>query len=401
MDQAQGSTTVRKYNPALDGIRGYGFLLVFIIHYFPPYQLTQIGSISSRTLKGLESVAYFAVPMFFVLSGYLIGGILFNTRNREGYFRVFYSRRVIRIFPLYYLTLLVIAAIDTALKFPLRFQFWSHFLYIQNLFPDFHRYTTPIVLVQYWSLASEEQFYMLWPLAVWFFPQRRKLLGIATLLVTISCVVRLAGAHLFSFPEQVRYFSLTRSDAILMGVILGLVFRESYFAQIRVYAKWVALVGVATLAIWSFSKDLAWPQSFRGQAFVIPWANITAVAIVIYVMDDNCWLSRICRFQWIRWMGRMSYSLYIFHFTYAHWFWNVVIPDLAKHMPHALAVSLSSLLAFSLTLSLSILSYRYIEAPCQNLKKRVKYGAVKGSGDTSQRREPALAETASVRPWDR
>jgi peptidoglycan/LPS O-acetylase OafA/YrhL len=395
MEQAPNSITVQKYNPAFDGIRGYGFLLVFIIHYFPPYQLTQVGSISSRTLKGMESVAFFAVPMFFVLSGYLIGGILLNTQNREGYFRVFYSRRVIRIFPLYYFTLLVIACIDCALKFPLRFQFWIHFLYIQNLFPEFHRYTTPVVLIQYWSLASEEQFYILWPLVVWLFPQKRKLLGIATFLVMMSCAIRLAGSHLFSSPEQIRYFSLTRADAILMGVVLGLVYKESFFAQIRVHAKWLALVGVASLAIWSCSKDLAWPQSFRGQALVIPFANITAVAVVIYVMEDNSWLSRVCSFQWIGWMGRMSYSLYIFHFTFAHWFWNVVIPGFAKHMPHTLAVLLSSLLAFALTLSLSVLSYRYIETPCQKLKKRVKYGAMKGSGDSSRRGQPVLAEIAS------
>ncbi len=395
MDQVQSSTTVRKYNPALDGIRGYGFLLVFIVHYFSPNQFAQAGSISSRTLKGMESVAFFSVPMFFVLSGYLIGGILLNTQNREGYFRVFYSRRVIRIFPLYYLTLLIIACIDASLKFPLRFQFWTHFLFIQNLFPDFHRYTTPVVLVQYWSLASEEQFYILWPLVVWLFPQKRKLLGVATFLVMISFAIRLAGSHLFSSPDQVRYFSLARADAILLGVILGLVYKEAFFAQIKAHAKWLALVGVALLAFWSFWKDLSWPQSFRGQAIAIPLANFTAVAVVIYVMEDNSWLSRICSFQWIGWMGRMSYSLYIFHFTFAHWFWNVVIPDLSKHMPHTFAVLLSNLLAFSLTLSLSMLSYRFIETPCLKIKQRFKYGAVKDAGSYSKLYRPVSAETVS------
>jgi len=343
----------------------------------------------------MESIALFAVPVFFVLSGYLIGGILLNTRNREGFFRVFYSRRVIRIFPVFYLALLIIACLDAAFRFPLRFQFWSQFLYIQNLLPEFHAYSTPVVVIQYWSLATEEQFYLLWPLAVWFFPKKQKLLGVASFLVLICFVIRLAGHYLFASPFQIRYSSLTRADAILLGVILGLVYKESFFTRIKAYAKWLALVGVVSLAFWSFWRDLSWPESFRGQQLAIPLTNFTAVALIIYLLEENNWLSRICSFRWIGWMGRMSYSLYIVHYAYAHWIWYVVIPHLARHMPHILAVLLSNALAFSLTLLLAVLSYRFIETPCQKLKQRLKYGAVNDTGDSPELRSPVLAETTS------
>jgi peptidoglycan/LPS O-acetylase OafA/YrhL len=92
MSQIPEATGRRKYMPSVEGIRGYGFLLVFVIHYLPAIRLTQQGSTAYRVLLGAQEIAYFSVPMFFVLSGYLIGGILYGTRNREGYFRVFYSR---------------------------------------------------------------------------------------------------------------------------------------------------------------------------------------------------------------------------------------------------------------------------------------------------------------------
>src|SRR3984957_10628722 len=107
MSQVQAVSGRPKYVPYWEGIRGFGFLMVFLVHYIPPYQITPQGSIAFRIVTGLESIAFLAVPIFFVLSGFLIGGILYSTRDREGYFKVFYCRRVIRVFPLYYLALLI------------------------------------------------------------------------------------------------------------------------------------------------------------------------------------------------------------------------------------------------------------------------------------------------------
>ena len=148
------------------------------------------------------------------------------------------------------------------------------------------------------------------------------------------------------------------------------------------------------LAFWSFWRNLDWPQTYRGQQLAIPLTNFTAVALVIWVMEEKSWLGSICSKRWIRWLGRMSYSLYIIHYTYARGFWNVVIPRLDRHMPSIVAVSLSTLLAFCVTLMLAMLTYRFIEIPCQGLKRRLQYGEVKNSGHSASR-QSVLVETAT------
>ena len=125
--------------PALDGIRGYGFLGIFFAHYLAPVIDRNRSIPWVNSLFYLEQIAWMAVPTFFVLSGYLIGGILFNSRNHEGFFRVFYGRRILRILPVYYGTLIILACVGLAHGVPLRFLFWSHFIYIQNLAPRVFR----------------------------------------------------------------------------------------------------------------------------------------------------------------------------------------------------------------------------------------------------------------------
>ncbi|MGO9939030.1 MAG: acyltransferase family protein [Terracidiphilus sp.] len=377
MTEVRASSGRSKYLPYLEGIRGYGFLLVFLVHYCPPYQIARAGSLAFRLCTGLEPITFLAVPVFFTLSGYLIGGILHGTRDREGYFSVFYSRRLLRVFPLYYLALLVIACVEVFLRFPLNYHFWVHFLYIQNLFPDYVTQHSPAVLLHYWSLATEEQFYLLWPLVVWFFPGRRTLFGVAALFIIIIFGIRFAAPYFLSSPEQIHYLSLTRADAILLGVLLALIRHKPIFERIKPIAKWIALVGIVTMVAWALRKGESWPETFRGVQVLIPWINFTALAIIVAVMEENSWLNRVCSQQWICWLGRRSYSLYIVHFTYARLFWDHVTPYLATRLPQTLAAVVSSAIAFSLTLVLAMLSYRFIETPTQNLKRRLKYGEVR------------------------
>src|SRR5206468_2453180 len=85
--------------PALDGIRGYGFLAVFLGHTVRSVIANHRSNFLGNFLYHLQQIEWLAVPAFFVLSGYLIGGNLFRTRNREGFFRVFYYRRMLRVLP--------------------------------------------------------------------------------------------------------------------------------------------------------------------------------------------------------------------------------------------------------------------------------------------------------------
>ena len=105
MTEVNRPDSQRKFIPSLEGVRGYAFLLVFFAHCCNAIGFFPLGR-WWYPVRLLEELEWAAVPIFFVLSGYLIGGILIDTREREGYFKVFYRRRILRVFPLYYLTLI-------------------------------------------------------------------------------------------------------------------------------------------------------------------------------------------------------------------------------------------------------------------------------------------------------
>src|SRR5580692_7726117 len=150
----------RKMVPSLVGVRGYAFLLVFLAHC-----CGDLGHVaqSRYPVRLIQGISFIAVPFFFVLSGYLICRILIDTREREGYFKIFYSRRILRVIPLYYLTLLGVALFCVLKGYPLTSGFWIHFLFMHNLFPDHYivGFSSPpgSILVHLWSMGVEEQFY--------------------------------------------------------------------------------------------------------------------------------------------------------------------------------------------------------------------------------------------------
>jgi peptidoglycan/LPS O-acetylase OafA/YrhL len=392
MGEIQSVDRVRRYVPCLEGIRGYGFLLVFCGHYFPPSQLAHPGTLRLKVLTSLYSLGLFAVPAFFVLSGYLIGGILYDTREREGYFRVFYSRRILRVFPVYYVTLVAIGCFYAIRGIPLNFHFWILFLYIQNLFPSFTSQPySPVTTGHFWSLAVEEQFYLLWPIVVWLLPDRRKLIRVATLLIFCSCCFRLVAPLFAASPRHIVNFTPTRVDSILLGVVLALIRHDAIFDKIKPLAKWIVLCGVATVVALAYWKGEAWGRSYSGVEIWIPLVNLTAVAIVIAVMEENSLLNRACSQRWVCWLGSLSYGLYVFHLPFYRFFMGSVDSRLCMYMRYPYALLTSGTLAFALTLLLSMLSYRFIEGPIMNLKRHLKYGSAKPSAASREVGQPVLA----------
>lgn len=383
----------RKFIPSLEGIRGYAFLLVFLAHYFPK----AIVPMHERWLYPvyvLREIAWIAVPMFFVLSGYLICGILFDTREREGYFRVFYSRRILRVFPLYYLTLLVVAAVDHFHGIRLDYHYWAHFFYIQNLLPGYtsHLDLEPMTEIGHlWSLAVEEQFYLVWPLVVWLCRDRRTLLRVTWLLIGASCAARF-GAHWLHLSPLRSYFTTpTRGDAILLGSVLALIRREPVYAVLERYAKYVFLAGLALMIWLTVKSGFAWPGGYLRVALLIPAVNVMAAALVVEVMRQGSLACRICSVQWICWLGSLSYGLYVFHLTYRDWFLFHVAPWLSYSMPRGCAFCISAILAFALTLGIGVMSYQLIERPAMELKKRLRYGPAKAKRDAKTALEGVAA----------
>ena len=303
----------RRYEPSLEGIRGYGFLLVFCGHYLSPASLVHPDTFKFKLFTALSSLSVFAVPAFFVLSGYLIGGILFHTRDRDGFFKVFYFRRFLRVFPVYYLTLAGIAIFYAFQHIPIDRYFWVQFLYIQNMLPGhIDRSMGPAVMTHFWSLAVEEQFYLVWPLIVWRFRNKTKLIGISSALILACCAIRFCAPLLSISVDEMSFLTFNRVDAVLMGVLLSLMSGTVLVKRLTPLAKWITLGGCVTMAAIGFVKGETWAMStYAGKETWISLANFTALAIIMAVREEGSLLNRMCSQKWICIIGGLSYSLYV------------------------------------------------------------------------------------------
>jgi peptidoglycan/LPS O-acetylase OafA/YrhL len=368
--------SVTKHQPALDGIRGYGFLAVFLGHYLLPIIDLHRGNPLMDALHNLLEIAWLGVPAFFVLSGYLIGGILFETRGREGFFKVFYARRILRIFPLFYITLLAVALIDHAQGVNIKPQFWANVLYIQNLLPGYTSlgHTAPFSrVVHLWTLAVEEQFYLTWPIVVWLVKDRKTLLKIVAILVAASCALRLISPWIHLSARRCYVLTPTRADSILLGVGLALMGGHWIVERIRPYASYTALGGAVIFLISSWTHStVSW--TYLRTAFETPLANVVAVAMLIAMLDEKSTFAKLCRARWACWLGKMSYALYLLHYLYQNWLLFTVRPWLQAYMSEFWATVLATTLGFVLTVALAMFSFRFIESPAANLKKYFKYG---------------------------
>jgi peptidoglycan/LPS O-acetylase OafA/YrhL len=351
--------TQRRLNhiPCLDGIRAMAALMVMgfhlIGHHGEPQWLVH-ASVLGQT----------GVDLFFVLSGFLITRILLSSRGSPNFFSSFYMRRVLRIFPLYYsflaLYFYVLPHLFSAPIPPFSTQLWS-WLYLQNVpatFTALHS-SGP---VHFWSLAVEEHFYMVWPLMVFLFPRPRfRLVVIATLLVPL--LIRLVFV---SHGIGVFYFTLTRMDSIGFGALLALWFTEEAnqsrrrIPQFR-FALVILPVALLPLFLMFSGAGQDWMQVVK--LSLIPAFYCALIGFCI--MDPMAKpLSQIFSIPALRWLGTISYGLYVFHPTCFDLVQRFLKPSNAL-VDYAASLGLTVLVAW--------LSFRFFESPITKLKDRFRY----------------------------
>lgn len=382
--------------PALDGIRGYGFLAVFLGHTFRSVIANHRSSFLGNFLYHLQQIEWLAVPAFFVLSGYLIGGNLFRTRNRDGFFRVFYYRRMLRVLPVYYVTLLIVAWVEMTHGVHLDCRFWSHFIYIQNFMPGYSSDSYAYENIRHlWSLAIEEQFYLTWPLVVWFARDRATLLKIIAALCATCWTVRLISPWIHLSSNDSYFNTVTRVDTILLGVALALVADHDLYKRFQPYAKYAALAGVAAWVM-SFYIHAEQPENYYRVAVEYSLANFTVVMVIAAVLEQGSAFANACSAKWVCWLGTMTYGLYIFHYIYLGWLHNSLRQWLLLRFAPPLATIITVSTALTGTLTLGMISYRFLEQPALSLKKYVKYGPERGTG-IAQNRSSFRAFTANSR----
>jgi len=363
---------------ALDGVRGLAIILVLILHLTrSSYAHTQ-----SILLNGVIAFCTFGwagVDLFFVLSGFLITGILFDTLNGPSFFLNFYARRFLRIFPLYYGGLAALLILSGPLGIHWHGSEFILLGYLQNV-PPFYAVMTATAS-QYtghlWSLAVEEQFYLLWPCIMFLVRDRKKLMIVALSLAALAPILRIAilltdGLNV----EQLCYkFTLCRMDSLLIGSALALAIRGPERSRILKFAPLVC----APLIVFCVGFDLWLTRSTldvqRGHFFYSVGFTLLAIsfaALIACVLRPASIASRIFQNAMLRWFGRYSYGIYVLHMIFANIYTIGTYPRLyldAKLHFKVMGVALGGIPTLVITLVCAWLSYRFYESPFLRLKR--------------------------------
>jgi peptidoglycan/LPS O-acetylase OafA/YrhL len=387
------------HRKALDGIRGLAILMVIGSHAFEA-NLQAAGPVL-RTLGQVLFYGQFGVDLFFVLSGFLITGILLDTRTDQRFFRKFYARRTLRIFPLYYGVLLVLFG----LTHPLHLQ-WHGLaipllLYLQNFFPsqinNFHL-SPGIGLYHFWSLAIEEQFYLVWPAAVFLVRDRRTLFALTVTLSLASLLLRAGLLSAGAGNVMVHIDTFCRADSLVLGGALALLSRSSRWNRVLRLAPKVCLIAAALV--------LASTLALQGE--IVTWCNetlrYTVLAIgfgglIAWSLDDRTVVARLFRHPILGFLGKYSYGLYVLHVLVLG---LTLLPlrsgILTLTHSKVASVALAGLIALGLSVGAAVLSYQAFEKPFLRLKRLFDYDPSPASSRPEtlpdEGRSPIFAHTA-------
>ena len=420
MPLADGSSAVpapplpenKLYYPALDGLRAFAALLVYCQHYV----------LSTHADK--YHWGWVGVDIFFVLSGFLITGILYDTRHDRHRFRSFYVRRSLRIFPLYYMVIAVVVLLTPVfawewsrhwLLWPLYVGNYSHALHpgmaaekLGSLeFLVSRRWGFALSFGHFWSLCVEEQFYLVWPLMVFLIGRRTVLRNICVAVVLLVPVARLVG-H-FVLPQQwiageILYFATPfRVDALLLGAWLALMMRGPNVGRVR-KAGWPVLGGglVALAMAWyvaahwlhqgtSVEPDVAWISTI-GFSLV----DLCAAGLLLLTLWPGSVAYRAFSLRPLRKLGQISYGFYIFH-DLLHQPYQRLGQAIASRTSVGHAGLMTGVIALFGTIAIAMTSYRFFELPFLRLKDR--FTVTERSGSRQRGRvvaPPPMSEEAEA-----
>ncbi len=367
------------HHPGLDGLRGVAVLMVLAFHFL---HIDGEGGPAERAILSASGTGWAGVDLFFVLSGFLITGILLDARGGSGYFRAFYARRVLRIFPLYYAYLavlfLAVPLLLPSLDVKPETQGWL-WTYLGNvLFAREGGFAASPYTAHFWSLAVEEQFYLAWPLVVWVLPRRR--LALVCLGLVAGAFALRFGIHRTTFNATAAYvLTPARMDALAMGALVAVAAREpSWWPRVRRVAPWLVAASAGAVAVvWVHQGGL-----FGGDPVVQVWAfgplaaGFGALLVLAVDPAPASRLSRILSRPWLRGAGKYGYGLYVLHYPI------FLALEAAGFTALALASVLGSRIAGmaafaavagAATFAAALLSWNLLERPFLRLKDLVPY----------------------------
>jgi peptidoglycan/LPS O-acetylase OafA/YrhL len=366
--------------PALDGLRGLSVLGVLANHLglqTPP------ESIALYPLYWFSEAGWIGVDVFFVLSGFLITGILMTNREAPNYFGAFYAHRALRILPLYYgllFTIFVVSPLVNPAIGSFAGQSRSYWLFYSNawILRDLGLlsiYWIP-VLSPTWSLAVEEQFYIAWSLAVRFLPVRR-LVTIAVLIIPLGMALRCALLEwsTWNVPQylsRISFFTLTHLDGLCVGVLLSIAVRYNRTDIAIRFARlwWLFIAGASTIFIADHALAPKIPNS-SGPIMLRVGLTVVALAagsVVAHGLLIDGWVRKLFDGKAISRIGVYSYCIYLFHLPIAATLLWLFPSAKSTFGPVGLFAAETSL-----TIAFAAASFRFFESPIRSRKNRYPY----------------------------
>jgi peptidoglycan/LPS O-acetylase OafA/YrhL len=367
--------------PALDGLRGIAILMVLLLHLAPyGHDLPAPTAVVDRAFLFGARTGWMGVDLFFVLSGFLITGILYDTRGSKHYFRQFYARRMLRIFPLYYAALALFLIILPALRpehWVLRdlkadaFWYWT---YLYNMKVASTGFLPSSALGHFWSLAVEEQFYLIWPIAVLCLSRRQLLITCSVAAVAaLACRVALSFTGYAALPDV---WMAARMDSLAIGAFIALAARspDGHAALSRWAGPVAKVVAVPLVALLVYKVAIATVAHSLVALFF--------GAMLVYALNasPNSVGGKVIGSPILRFFGRYSYALYVFHHPLL-WFkpafsMRFVPTVFGSQMP---AYLLWLVISIGVTVACALISWHLVEKQFLKMKKFFPYD----SGDVA------------------
>jgi len=362
--------------------------MVFIFHYGGGLKSPHLVV---RLFGQLTAAGWTGVTLFFVLSGFLITGILWDSIGQPNRLRNFYARRALRILPLYYIALALCAAVSIADGG--RFvEIQSILLYIPFLqdLPVLSGLSQQgwltLPLYHLWSLAVEEQFYLLWPALLLLTRTRRSALHFSLWVFVVSELFRITIYGLPFFPHAVNdhlfdTFLLTHAGALALGAALAFALRGTEWTFVQRLALPAFLTGILIYLLTSWYSGAFYLVSKTQYTIGLGGVTLASAAAIPLILQAGL-PRRFCSLAPLRFLGRISYGFYIFHILL-----QPLFDTIGLHIAHAgngpLYQLVRLLAAFFITLVVSWLSYQLLELPFLKLKRHFPLRSTQAPWNTS------------------
>ena len=380
-----GPSRVSSRIPELDGLRGAAIFMVVVFHY-----LEQQGNVAraglTSILQRLVLMGWSGVDLFFVLSGFLIGGILLDARNSPSYFRTFYTRRFFRIIPIYYLWILayiVLAGVaspmlrarsNSGLIMAPNASIYAYFLFLQNFMVVPFAGLAGAWFSHLWSLAVEEQFYLVSPLVVRLFSTRRLMILLICVIATAPLLrILLRTGH--TDPGLVSVLMPCRADSLAIGMLAAMFWRREQFRQwLSVHSTllhaFLAALFAGVAALWKWSPQ---SQTWGMESIGFTWLAMFYVVILLLalVRRQGPIARLLARMAWLRELGRVSYCVYIIHLAV-----NVICHSLLRRASPGTSDwrgAAVTLFAAVVTYGIAWCSWKFLEGPLVRIGHSSKY----------------------------